>query len=90
MNAIVTFLEPVFQWWERFEQADPGTGFMVFVYGAAWLIGWMFTRLQPTRPEAVSTLIIRHSLPHRSTLRIGEFAIISGRRLKPRGSLSIG
>jgi hypothetical protein len=65
MNAIVTFLEPVFQWWKRFEQAYSGTGFMVFVYGAAWLIGWMFTRLQPTRlqPETFSILIIRHILP---------------------------
>lgn len=63
MNAIATFLESVFQWWERFEQAYPGTGFMAFVYGAALLIGWMFTRLQPTRPEAFSILIIRHSPP---------------------------
>jgi hypothetical protein len=65
MNAIVTFLEPVFQWLEWFEQAYPGTGSMAFVYGAALLIGWMFTRMQPTRlqPETFSILIIRHSLP---------------------------
>jgi hypothetical protein len=62
MNAI-TLLEPVFQWWERFSGANLIIGVMAFVYGAALLIGWMFTRLQPTRPEAFSILIIRHSLP---------------------------
>ncbi len=65
MNSIAIMLEPVFQWWERLEQAYPGTGFMAFIYGAALLIGWMLTRLHPTRfrPETFSILIIRNSLP---------------------------
>lgn len=43
------FLIPVFQWWEWFSQANPGIGFMAFVYGAVLLLVWMFSRLRPTR-----------------------------------------
>ena len=64
MNSI-TLLEPVIHWWERFSQANPGIGFMAFVYGAVLVIVWMFSRLRPTRPwlDAVTLIIIHQSQP---------------------------
>jgi hypothetical protein len=62
---IIALLEPVIQWWERFSQANPGIGFMAFVYGAVLVIVWMFSRLRPTRPwlDAVIIVIVHKSQP---------------------------
>jgi len=64
MNSIA-LLEPVIHWWERFSQANPGIGFMAFVYGAVLVVVWMFSRLRPTRPwlDAVTIIIIHQSQP---------------------------
>lgn len=57
MNAI-TLLEPAFQWWERFSDANPGIGMMAFFYGAVLVLVWMFSRFQPTKVEPDHTFII--------------------------------
>jgi hypothetical protein len=62
---IIALLEPVIHWWERFSQANPGIGFMAFVYGAVLVIVWMFSRLRPARLwlDAVIIVIVHKSQP---------------------------
>ena len=62
---IITHLDAVIHAWERLSQANPGIGFMAFVYAAVLVIIWMFTRLRPTRPwlDTIIIIIVHRSPP---------------------------